>query len=296
MISASSTIVDKYHDYILKNRNYSIHTVQSYITDIKQYLTYLEGFKPSHIPDSKSLRKWVRSLMLNSIAEKSIHRKVSAIKSFANYLYVSEEIDYEIALEIQLPKLKKQIPTYVKERELNKVLDSYELDSEDYQSSIEFIIFSSFYHTGMRRSELISLKEVDLSLGKMELKVMGKGQKERIIPLNNEINQQLQRFQECKKLNHIISEYVFCDAKGNQLKEKWVYQVIKNILNQTFSDKKSPHVLRHSFATHLLQNGADMNSIKELLGHSSLAATQIYAHNDISQLKKIYKDTHPFSE
>jgi len=296
MISASSTIVDKYHDYILKNRNYSIRTVQSYITDIKQYLTYLEGFKPSHIPDSKSLRKWVRSLMLNSIAEKSIHRKVSAIKSFANYLYVSEEIDYEIALEIQLPKLKKQIPTYVKERELNKVLDSYELDSEDYQSSIEFIIFSSFYHTGMRRSELISLKEVDLSLGKMELKVMGKGQKERIIPLNNEINQQLQRFQECKKLNHIISEYVFCDAKGNQLKEKWVYQVIKNILNQTFSDKKSPHVLRHSFATHLLQNGADMNSIKELLGHSSLAATQIYAHNDISQLRKIYNDTHPFSE
>jgi len=296
MISASSTIVDKYHDYILKNRNYSIHTVQSYITDIKQYLTYLEDFKPSHIPDSKSLRKWVRSLMLNSIAEKSIHRKVSAIKSFANYLYVSDEIDYEIALEIQLPKLKKQIPTYVKERELNQVLDSYELDSEDYQSSIEFIIFSSFYHTGMRRSELISLKEVDLSLGKMELKVMGKGQKERIIPLNNEIIQQLQRFQECKKLNHIISEYVFCDAKGNQLKEKWVYQVIKNILNQTFSDKKSPHVLRHSFATHLLQNGADMNSIKELLGHSSLAATQIYAHNDISQLKKIYKDTHPFSE
>ena len=296
MISASSTIVDKYHDYILKNRNYSIHTVQSYITDIKQYLTYLEDFKPSHIPDSKSLRKWVRSLMLNSIAEKSIHRKVSAIKSFANYLYVSDEIDYEIALEIQLPKLKKQIPTYVKERELNQVLDSYELDSDDYQSSIEFIIFSSFYHTGMRRSELISLKEVDLSLGKMELKVMGKGQKERIIPLNNEIIQHLQRFQECKKLNHIISEYVFCDAKGNQLKEKWVYQVIKNILNQTFSDKKSPHVLRHSFATHLLQNGADMNSIKELLGHSSLAATQIYAHNDISQLKKIYKDTHPFSE
>ena len=296
MISASSTIVDKYHDYILKNRNYSIHTVQSYITDIKQYLTYLEDFKPSHIPDSKSLRKWVRSLMLNSISEKSIHRKVSAIKSFANYLYVSDEIDYEIALEIQLPKLKKQIPTYVKERELNQVLDSYELDSEDYQSSIEFIIFSSFYFTGMRRSELISLKEVDLSLGKMELKVMGKGQKERIIPLNNEIIQHLQRFQECKKLNHIISEYVFCDAKGNQLKERWVYQVIKNILNQTFSDKKSPHVLRHSFATHLLQNGADMNSIKELLGHSSLAATQIYAHNDISQLKKIYKDTHPFSE
>jgi integrase/recombinase XerC len=162
MISASSTIVDKYHDYIIKNRNYSIHTVQSYITDIKQYLTYLEDFKPSHIPDSKSLRKWVRSLILNSIAEKSIHRKVSAIKSFANYLYVSDEIDYEIALEIQLPKLKKQIPTYVKERELNQVLDSYELDSDDYQSSIEFIIFSSFYHTGMRRSELISLKEVYL--------------------------------------------------------------------------------------------------------------------------------------
>jgi len=296
MTSASMTVVDKYQNYILKNRNYSVHTVGSYITDIKQYLNFIEDSKPSHIPDSKSVRKWIRSLMLNNISKKSIHRKVSAIKSFTNYLYVSDEIDCEIALEIQLPKLKKQIPTYVKERELNQVLDSYEFDSEDYQSSIEFIIFSSFYHTGMRRSELISLKEVDLSLGKMELKVMGKGQKERIIPLNTEIIPQLKRFQECKKSNQIVSDYVFCDNNGNRLKEKWVYQVVKKLLNQTFSDKKGPHVLRHSFATHLLQNGADMNSIKELLGHSSLAATQIYAHNDISQLKKIYKDTHPFSE
>jgi integrase/recombinase XerC len=234
--------------------------------------------------------------MVNEISEKSIHRKVSAVKSFADYLFVSDEIDYEIALEIQLPKLKKQIPTYVKEREINQVLDSYELDVDNYPSSLEFIIFSSFYHTGMRRSELISLKESNLSIGNKELKVLGKGQKERIIPLSNEIVQQLERFLECKKSNQIKSDYVFCDSRGAQLKEKWVYQVVKNILDQTFSDKKSPHILRHSFATHLLQNGADMNSIKELLGHSSLAATQIYAHNDISQLKKIYKDTHPFSE
>ena len=296
MTGASRIIVDKYHDYILKNRNYSVHTVQSYITDIKQYLDYLEDSSTSYIPDSKSLRKWVRSLMVNEISEKSIHRKVSAVKSFADYLFVSDEIDNEIALEIQLPKLKKRIPTYVKEREINQVLDSYELDVDNYPSSLEFIIFSSFYHTGMRRSELISLKESNLSIDNKELKVLGKGQKERIIPLSNEIVQQLERFLECKKSNQIKSDYVFCDPKGAQLREKWVYQVVKNILDQTFSDKKSPHVLRHSFATHLLQNGADMNSIKELLGHSSLAATQIYAHNDISQLKKIYKDTHPFSE
>ncbi|MCH1472690.1 MAG: tyrosine-type recombinase/integrase [Bacteroidia bacterium] len=296
MTGASRIIVYKYHDYILKNRNYSIHTVQSYITDIKQYLDYLEDSSVGYIPDSKSLRKWVRSLMVNEISEKSIHRKVSAVKSFADYLFVSDEIDNEIALEIQLPKLKKRIPTYVKEREINQVLDSYELDVDNYPSSLEFIIFSSFYHTGMRRSELISLKESNLSIDNKELKVLGKGQKERIIPLSNEIVQQLERFLEFKKSNQIKSDYVFCDPKGAQLKEKWVYQVVKNILDQTFSDKKSPHVLRHSFATHLLQNGADMNSIKELLGHSSLAATQIYAHNDISQLKKIYKDTHPFSE
>ena len=296
MTGASRIIVDKYYDYILKNRNYSIHTVQSYITDIKQYLDYLEDSSTSYIPDAKSLRKWVRTLMVNEISEKSIHRKVSAVKSFADYLFVSDEIDYEIALEIQLPKLKKQIPTYVKEREINQVLDSHELDVDNYPSSLEFIIFSSFYHTGMRRSELISLKESNLSIGNKELKVLGKGQKERIIPLSNEIVQQLERFLECKKSNQIKSDYVFCDSRGAQLKEKWVYQVVKNILDQTFSDKKSPHILRHSFATHLLQNGADMNSIKELLGHSSLAATQIYAHNDISQLKKIYKDTHPFSE
>jgi len=218
------------------------------------------------------------------------------VKSFANFLFVSDQINKEIPLEIQLPKLKKNIPSYVKEREINQVLDAYELNVNDYQSSLEFTVFSSFYHTGMRRFELITLKEVDLSLDKREIKVMGKGMKERIVPLSNEIVGHLKRFADHKELNHICSDFVFCDEQGDQLKEKWVYQVVKRMLNQTFSDKKSPHILRHSFATHLLQNGADMNSIKELLGHSSLAATQIYAHNDISQLKKIYKDTHPFSE
>ena len=138
--------------------------------------------------------------MENEISEKSIHRKVSAVKSFADYLFVSDEIDNEIALEIQLPKLKKRIPTYVKEREVNQVLDSYELDVDNYPSSLEFIIFSSFYHTGMRRSELISLKESNLSIDNKELKVLGKGQKERIIPLSNEIVQQLERFLECQKI------------------------------------------------------------------------------------------------
>ncbi|MDG2042947.1 MAG: tyrosine-type recombinase/integrase [Bacteroidia bacterium] len=296
MDGAALPILEKYHDYILKNRGYSIHTIRSYITDLKQYLIYSEDFNLGHVPDSKTLRKWVRSLVLNEISEKSIHRKVSAVKSFANFLFVSDEIDKEIPLEIQLPKLKKNIPSYVKEREINQVLDTHELNVKDYQSSLEFTIFSSFYHTGMRRFELINLKEIDLSLDKKEIKIMGKGKKERIVPLSNEIVGHLKRFKDQKESNHTHSDYVFCDDQGNQLKEKWVYQVVKKMLNQTFSDKKSPHILRHSFATHLLQNGADMNSIKELLGHSSLAATQIYAHNDISQLKKIYKDTHPFSE
>ena len=296
MTGATLIILEKYHDYILKNRGYSIRTIQSYITDLKQYLIYSEDCNSGHVPDSKTLRRWVRSLVLAEISEKSIHRKVSAVKSFANFLFVSDQIDKEIPLEIQLPKLKKNIPSYVKEREINQVMDAYELNVNDYQSSLEFTVFSSFYHTGMRRFELITLKEVDLSLDKREIKVMGKGMKERIVPLSNEIVGHLKRFADHKELNHICSDFVFCDEQGDQLKEKWVYQVVKRMLNQTFSDKKSPHILRHSFATHLLQNGADMNSIKELLGYSSLAATQIYAHNDISQLKKIYKDTHPFSE
>ena len=296
MTGATLIILEKYHDYILKNRGYSIRTIQSYITDLKQYLIYSEDCNSGHVPDSKTLRRWVRSLVLAEISEKSIHRKVSAVKSFANFLFVSDQIDKEIPLEIQLPKLKKNIHSYVKEREINQVMDAYELNVNDYQSSLEFTVFSSFYHTGMRRFELITLKEVDLSLDKREIKVMGKGMKERIVPLSNEIVGHLKRFADHKELNHICSDFVFCDEQGDQLKEKWVYQVVKRMLNQTFSDKKSPHILRHSFATHLLQNGADMNSIKELLGHSSLAATQIYAHNDISQLKKIYKDTHPFSE
>ena len=277
MTGATLIILEKYHDYILKNRGYSIRTIQSYITDLKQYLIYSEDCNSGHVPDSKTLRRWVRSLVLAEISEKSIHRKVSAVKSFANFLFVSDQIDKEIPLEIQLPKLKKNIPSYVKEREINQVMDAYELNVNDYQSSLEFTVFSSFYHTGMRRFELITLKEVDLSLDKREIKVMGKGMKERIVPLSNEIVGHLKRFADHKELNHICSDFVFCDEQGDQLKEKWVYQVVKRMLNQTFSDKKSPHILRHSFATHLLQNGADMNSIKELLGHSSLAATQIYA-------------------
>lgn len=297
MHSTSKLLLNKFLDHLTKNRSYSEFTIRSYRSDLLQYLAFSENdFDDFWIPNSSTLRKWVRSLALDNLAGKTIHRKVSSVKSYARFLVVSGEVSEAISLEVQLPKLKKRIPTYVKENELQYVIEYFENQVSDFQSSLEFTLFSCLYHTGMRRSELISLVEANLSMDKHEVKVIGKGRKERLIPLSKEMIFHLENYHKFKREYGVDSAFVFCDNAGSQLKEKWVYNTVNKFLENTFSNKKSPHVLRHSFATHLLQNGADINAIKELLGHSSLAATQIYAHNDITQLKKIYKDTHPFSE
>lgn len=297
MTGVHHKLISKYADYLSNNRMYSKHTVLSYTRDLDQYHQFVQQFSGHNfLPNSKSLRLWVRLLAKEKKSEKTIHRKVSSVKSFAKFLFITGEIKESISIELQLPKLKKQIPTYVKEKDMEHLLESFQWDSSDYKSCLAYTIFSCFYHTGMRRSELISLSSRQFNAYNQEIKVIGKGSKERIIPLSNEIISQLNAFTEVKTKQGIQSEFIFCDKKGNKLSDKQVYIIVKRFLDKTFSNKKSPHVLRHSFATHLLQNGADINAIKELLGHSSLSATQIYAHNDISQLKKIYKKTHPFSE
>ncbi|MDC0105844.1 tyrosine-type recombinase/integrase [Bacteroidia bacterium] len=289
--------IKSFSDYLLKELNYSVHTHESYVRDVTQYIAFSAAQEENpEVPNDKSLRKWVRELSKNNIASKSIHRKVSSVKAYARFLAISKVVAEVPSLEVQLPKMKNRLPSYVKVSELSQLLERLENDIIDYPTALEHIIIATFYHTGIRRSELISLTAGNLNIAKAELKVLGKGDKERLIPLTGEILQQIHRFLKIKSENDIDSKYIFCKLGGEKLREKWVYSLIKKLLSSTFVDQKSPHILRHTFATHLLQNGADINAIKELLGHSSLSATQIYAHNDIAQLKRVYKDTHPFSD
>lgn len=296
-MSAFLRYIKFFSDYLLKERNYSVHTHESYVRDVTQYIAFSAAQEENpEVPNDKSLRKWVRELSKNNIASKSIHRKVSSVKAYARFLAISKVVAEVPSLEVQLPKMKNRLPSYVKVSELSQLLERLENDIIDYPTALEHIIIATFYHTGIRRSELISLTAGNLNIAKAELKVLGKGDKERLIPLTGEILQQIHRFLKIKSENDIDSKYIFCQFGGEKLREKWVYSLIKKLLSSTFVDQKSPHILRHTFATHLLQNGADINAIKELLGHSSLSATQIYAHNDIAQLKRVYKDTHPFSD
>ena len=296
-MSAFLRYIKSFSDYLLKERNYSVYTHESYVRDVTQYIAFSAAQEENpEVPNDKSLRKWVRELSKNNIASKSIHRKVSSVKAYARFLAISKVVAEVPSLEVQLPKMKNRLPSYVKVSELSQLLERLENDIIDYPTALEHIIIATFYHTGIRRSELISLTAGNLNIAKAELKVLGKGGKERLIPLTGEILQQIHRFLKIKSENDIDSKYIFCKLGGEKLREKWVYSLIKKLLSSTFVDQKSPHILRHTFATHLLQNGADINAIKELLGHSSLSATQIYAHNDIAQLKRVYKDTHPFSD
>ena len=296
-MSAFLRYIKSFSDYLLKECNYSVHTHESYVRDVTQYIAFSAAQEENpEVPNDKSLRKWVRELSKNNIASKSIHRKVSSVKAYARFLAISKVVAEVPSLEVQLPKMKNRLPSYVKVSELSQLLERLENDIIDYPTALEHIIIATFYHTGIRRSELISLTAGNLNIAKAELKVLGKGDKERLIPLTGEILQQIHRFLKIKSENDIDSKYIFCKLGGEKLREKWVYSLIKKLLSSTFVDQKSPHILRHTFATHLLQNGADINAIKELLGHSSLSATQIYAHNDIAQLKRVYKDTHPFSD
>lgn len=280
--------ITQFSEYLKVERNYSVHTVKAYVQDLVSYVFFVYGEDDSKIPvpTAIDLRQWVRALALAENSAKTMHRKVSSIKGFAKFMELRGVVSNPIALDIQLPRIKKKLPSFVKIKEIDAVISylAVECEDGDYVSHLKYAVFLAFYHTGVRKSELISLRLDAYITSKSELRVLGKGNKERIIPVGVEFQNVIRRFLKIKCLHSIESDFMFCNLDGTRLKEKWVYDFINNALSKTFADKKNPHALRHSFATHLLQNGANINAIKELLGHSSLSATQIYAHNDIDQL------------
>ena len=289
--------VESFLNYIEFEKRSSKHTHVAYAIDLAQFELFLKSFEQEIVLASHiDIRNWIVSMMEQKISARSINRKISALKSFYKFLLRRGEIKKTPMTKVQAPKPVKRLPAFVEQTGTERLLNDIEFP-EGYEGFLAKIVIELLYGTGMRRSELIHLKESDVDTYNSQLKVLGKRNKERIIPIHSELRNAIKTFLEQKK--NLKEEanaeiYLLTDMKGNKLSEQFVYNTVKKYLNLvTTVDKKSPHTLRHTYATHLLNNGADINAVKELLGHSSLAATQVYTHNTIDKLKNIYKQAHP---
>jgi integrase/recombinase XerC len=244
--------------------------------------------------DSKLIREWIVSLMNHEVSARSVNRKITTLKSFYKHLIKLGVADSNPAKGLALPKIRKKLPSFVEEDKLSHLLDNGYFNN-DFIGTRDKLIVTFFYGTGIRLSELIGLKESDIDRRNSQIKVLGKRNKERIIPYPVSINQLVEQYVILKNtVNCESTEMLFVTEKGTPVYEKLVYRIVtQNLSKVTLLEKKSPHVLRHTYATHLLNNGADLNAVKELLGHSNLAATQIYTHTTFKKLHDIYKQAHP---
>jgi integrase/recombinase XerC len=285
-------------DYIKYEKRYSAHTLISYETDLRDFEVYI-GRNYGDLALKKMthgfIRGWLAELKENGLTSKSINRKISALRSFFKYHLRVGNLDASPMVNVIAPKNAKRLPVFVKEEETKKLLETLAGATEDWKSLNAKMLIALFYSTGMRLSELINLKEKQLDLPRAQIKVLGKGNKERIIPVNRQLLNDIGIYRELKKKEFEKQEDVLLvTEKGKKLYPKYAYLLVKKYLAHAGTlDKKSPHVLRHTFATHLMNAGADLNAVKELLGHSSLASTQVYTHNSIEKLKNVYKKAHP---
>lgn len=276
-------------------KRYSLHTIRSYQTDLDQFFSWLSvPIAPGEIT-SHQVRAWVVNLIDNGITPVSVHRKISCLRVFFRYLRKEGIVNHDPMEKIVLPKRKKSLPVFIGEKELDNLLDDY-FFGNDFAGIRNRTIIEMLYLTGMRRSELIGLSDKDVDLREGTVKVTGKRNKQRIIPLTKDFTKRLEEYINARNDNtgNESEEWFFITDKGNKLYDKYVYNVVKRYLTMvTTIEKKSPHILRHSFATHMLNRGAGLNAIKEFLGHANLSATQIYTHNTFEKLRKIYKQAHP---
>jgi integrase/recombinase XerC len=294
----SDTAIDQFLRYLQFEKRLSKHTLLAYHEDLDQFFQYLNLEYDGHAVQAAKatmIRSWLAGLRDQQYHAKSLVRKISALKSFYKYQLRMGYLDTSPMAQIVSPKLGKRLPSFVREAEMKPLLDR-SIYPEGWRGETAFLLVSLFYQTGMRLSELVELKESQLSLSQLQVKVLGKGNKERVIPIQDSLANQISFYvQEKRRLfEQPDTTYVLIGEKGRKLYPRFAYQVVHDYLSQvTTLQQRSPHILRHSFATHLTNQGADLNAIKELLGHSSLAATQVYTHNSIEKLKDAYKKAHP---
>ena len=282
--------------YIRTEKLYSRHTVTSYKNDLDQFYIWLGDNNPGAdvvSVTSADVRGWMVSLLEGGAATGTVHRKMSALRAFFRYLRRHGMSSADPLSGVRLPRKGKQLPVFVAEESLDRLLDDFKF-GDNFSGVRDRTIVEFLYLTGMRRSELINLRDEDVDLSSGQVRVTGKRGKQRIIPLSASFIKSIGLYLSARKAEGLPGDWFFVTARGNKMYDKGVYNIVTRYLSMvTMVEKKSPHVLRHTFATHMLNHGADLNSIKELLGHASLSATQVYTHNTFEQLKRVYKQAHP---
>ena len=288
-------------DYLLLEKKYSALTVKAYYNDLNAFFEFIKlEYQTDSIHEANyaQIRSWIVTLVESGLSNRSINRKVSPLNTYYKFLLKTETIQVNPLVKHKALKTSKKIQIPFSEAEVSNVLDDFNFEN-DFEGIRNKLIIELFYSTGIRRIELVELKLTSFNLHNKTLKVLGKRNKERIIPLLESVISTLQLYlKERNQLQHIAdNDYLFLTQKGVKIYETLVYRIINDYFsNASTKVKKSPHILRHSFATHLLNQGADLNAVKELLGHSSLAATQVYTHNSIAELKKVHINSHPRSK
>jgi len=284
---------NKFITYLTSEKRFSEHTIKSYTTDLKQFTSFLSS--EFQIIDEineisfQIIRTWIASLLEKGINPRSVNRKISTLKTYFKFLIREGELIENPMTKVVAPKSKTRLPVFIEEDQIASLLNEVQFES-GFIGQRNKLIIELFYVTGVRLSELINIKISDVNLINKSIKVLGKRNKERIIPITSNMTNAINIFIESDKKN----TYLFTDSEGKKLYTKLVYRTVNKYIGKISSvNKKSPHILRHTFATHMLNNGADINAIKELLGHANLSATQVYTHNTIEKLKTVYKQAHP---
>jgi len=290
--------ITSFLNYLSLEKKYSKHTVTAYQNDLNSFQLFCNleyGNENIATVNYAQIRNWIVSLVNSKITNRTINRKVSSLKSFYKFLQKTKQIEASPLVKHQALKVLKQVQVPFSEKEIFNVLDA--LDDGDFESVRNKLMVELLYSTGMRRNELINIKITDIDYVNETVKVLGKRNKERFIPLLKTVKESLLKFSVMREEVAISSPYLFLTKNGKKIYDTLVYRVINNYFSAVSSKvKKSPHVIRHSFATHLLNEGADLNAVKELLGHSSLASTQIYTHSSLGKLKEVYNQAHPRSQ
>jgi len=284
---------NEFIQYISAEKRFSEHTIKSYLTDLNQFIIYIDAefeiYEDVNKINFQIIRSWIASMLERKISPRSVNRKISTLKTYFKFLLRNKFLKRSPMLKVVAPKSKKRLPVFIEEDQMEFLLTKVAFE-DGFIGQRNKLIIELFYVTGIRLSELINIKIKDIDFQNQLMKVLGKRNKERLIPLSASVIQLLKSFIEEHQINHLL----FTNSEGNKLYTKLVYRIVNKYIGEISSvNKRSPHILRHTFATHMLNNGADINAIKELLGHANLSATEVYTHNTIEKLKTVYKQAHP---
>jgi integrase/recombinase XerC len=290
--------IQTFIDYLKFEKRYSLHTIIAYQSDLLDFFNFIDqqfGKPVLKEINHSFVRSWLANMKENAALAKTINRKISSLRSYFKYCLKTGAIENSPMVKVTSPKISKRLPVFIKEDDTRRLIETLTSSTEDWKMLNAKMLITLFYATGMRLSELINLKENHIDFSRNQIKVLGKGNKERIVPLKKEVIDIIKNYQEQKrKYFEKLEDVLLVTEKGKRVYPKYAYLLVNKYLGDVKTlDKRSPHVLRHTFATHLMNNGADLNAVKELLGHSSLAATQVYTHTTIEKLKDIHKKAHP---